>query len=55
MAKDKKFTSKAQERRHAQTRNWLAVHAHQRKGGPMKDRKKEANKKACRARVTLRS
>ena len=46
-----KNTSKAQERRRIATRNWLAVHAHQRKGGPMKNRKKEANKKACRGRV----
>ena len=51
----KNNASKAQERRRVAARNWLAVHAHQRKGGPMKDRKKEANKKACRARVTLRS
>jgi hypothetical protein len=54
MSNNKKFNSKAQERRQAQTRNWLAVHAHHRKGGPMKDRKKEDNKKACRGRVTLR-
>ena len=46
-----KNTSKAQERRRIAARNWLAVHAHQRKGGPMKNRKKEANKKACRGRV----
>lgn len=46
-----KGTSKAQERRRIATRNWLAVHAHQRKGGAMKDRKKEADKKACRKRV----
>jgi hypothetical protein len=53
MAKSKKkFSSKAQERRVLATRNWLAVHAHQRKGGPMKDRKKAENKKACRGRVT---
>jgi|TARA_R110000737_G_scaffold222438_1_gene237706 hypothetical protein len=30
------------------SRNWLAVHAFNRKGGPMKNRKKEANKRACR-------
>ncbi len=47
MAK-KKTSSKAQERRRIAARNWLAVHAHQRKGGAMKDRKKEANKNACR-------
>jgi hypothetical protein len=29
-------------------RNWVAVAAHFRKGGAMKDRKKEANRKACR-------
>ena len=32
-------------------RNWLAVHAHNRKGGAFKDRKKENNKQACRKRV----
>jgi len=32
-------------------RNWLAVHAHFRRGGAMKDRKKEANKRACRQKV----
>tara|TARA_B100001123_G_scaffold108082_1_gene125876 strand:+ start:256 stop:480 length:225 start_codon:yes stop_codon:yes gene_type:complete len=32
-------------------RNWLAVHAHFRSGsGSHKDRKKEANRKACRGR-----
>jgi hypothetical protein len=34
-----------------QRRNWLAVHAHNRKGGAFKDRKKEDNKQACRKRV----
>jgi len=33
------------------TRNWLAVSAHFRRGGAMKDRKKAANKKACRGKV----
>jgi hypothetical protein len=46
-----KNSSKSQERRRIAVRNWLAVHAHQRKGGAMKDRKKEANKNACRKRV----
>tara|TARA_E500000305_G_C3883596_1_gene170918 strand:- start:96 stop:299 length:204 start_codon:yes stop_codon:yes gene_type:complete len=32
-------------------RNWLALHARRRSGGPMKDRKKAADKKACRGRV----
>ena len=48
-----KHTSKAQERRRIAQRNWLAVHAHQRKGGPMKDRKKEADKKVCRKKIRL--
>jgi hypothetical protein len=53
MAKSKKtFVSKAQERRHIAARNWLAIHAHNRKGGPMQDRKKEANKNACRKRIS---
>jgi hypothetical protein len=48
-----KFSSRAQERRRIAARNWLAVHAHQRKGGPMKNRKKEADKKACRQKIRL--
>ena len=32
-------------------RNWLAVHAHNRKAGAMVDRKKKTNKKACRGQV----
>jgi hypothetical protein len=31
------------------TRNWLAVHAHFRKAGPMKDNKKAQSKYECRA------
>jgi len=31
-------------------RNWLAVHAHNRKGGAHVDRKKEDNKSKCRGR-----
>jgi len=34
-------------------RNWIAVHAHMRKGGPMKDRKKEKNKKVCRKKFRV--
>ncbi len=52
MAK-KQVTSKAQERRRIAARNWLAVHAHQRKGGPMRDKKKQEQKKACRGRVRI--
>ena len=32
-------------------RNWLAVHAWNRKGGAMPDKKKVINKKACRKKV----
>ena len=32
-------------------RNWLAVQAHHRKGGAFKDRKKEADKNACRGQA----
>lgn len=33
-------------------RNWLAVHAHFRtSAGPMRDKKKQASKKACRGKV----
>tara|TARA_R110002020_G_scaffold10589_3_gene40384 strand:- start:621 stop:785 length:165 start_codon:yes stop_codon:yes gene_type:complete len=32
-------------------RNWLAVHAHNRKAGAMPDKKKQQNKKACRGQV----
>lgn len=31
-------------------RDWLAVDAHFRKGGAMKDKKKESNKKFCRSK-----
>jgi len=31
-------------------RNWLAIHAHNRKGGAHTDRKKQRNKRACRGR-----
>ena len=48
----KKNESKEQERRRIAARNWLAIHAHNRKGGPMKDRKKAANKRACRGRAS---
>ena len=34
-------------------RNWIAVSAHFRRGGAMKDRKKAANKKACRGKVRV--
>jgi len=32
-------------------RNWLAVHARARRGGPMQDRKKQKNKMLCRKKV----
>jgi len=32
-------------------RNWIAVGAHFRRAGAMKNRKKAANKKACRVKV----
>jgi len=32
------------------TRNWLAVHAHFRKAGSHKDKRKEASKKYCRGK-----
>jgi len=36
-----------------QPRNWLAVHAHfKSSAGAMKDKKKEADKKACRLKGT---
>jgi len=34
-------------------RNWLAVHAFNRKGGAMRDKKKQINKTACRGKVQL--
>jgi len=34
-------------------RNWLAVSAHFRRAGAMKNRKKAANKKACRGKVRV--
>jgi hypothetical protein len=42
---------KAREMKKNRGRNWLAVNAHHRKAGAMKDRKKAANKKACRGQV----
>jgi hypothetical protein len=33
------------------TRNWLAVHARNRRGGVMIDRKKQANKTLCRKKI----
>jgi len=33
-------------------RNWFAVHAHFRKAGSHKDKRKEQSKKACRERIT---
>ena len=43
---------KGREMRKAERRrNWLAVQAHHRKGGAHTDRKKEANKRACRKQV----
>ena len=48
MAKYKQKVRKAVKR----ARNWLAVHAHNRRGGTHTDRKKRANKKACRGKVT---
>jgi hypothetical protein len=32
-------------------RNWLAVHAHNRRAGAMPDKKKQQNKNACRGQV----
>jgi hypothetical protein len=32
-------------------RNWLAVHAHNRRAGAMPDKKKLQNKNACRVQV----
>jgi len=32
-------------------RNWLAIHAFNRKGGAMKNKKKIANKTLCRKKV----
>jgi len=47
----RKGKGKTKEPQRITGRNWLAVHAHQRKGGPMKNRKKQANKHACRGKV----
>jgi len=32
-------------------RNWIAVAAHFRRAGAMKNKKKQANKRACRGKV----
>ena len=48
----KKRTNNSQDHQRVATRNWLAIHAFQRGGaGRHKDRKKAANKKACRGRI----
>jgi hypothetical protein len=47
MKKSKKTTDRAA----TAGRNWHAVNAHFRKAGAMKDRKKAADKKACRGKV----
>lgn len=36
-------------------RNWLAVHAHNRRAGAMPDKKKQQNKNACRVQVKEKS
>ena len=46
MAKKSKKKNKA-----PKERNWLAIHAHNRKGGAMADRKKKQSKRACRGKV----
>jgi len=47
--RQKKKNKKKQEQA-KKDRNWLAVHAHNRKGGAHTDRKKQRNKRACRGR-----
>ena len=48
------MTSKRQKKKNKKKipkeRNWLAVHAHNRKGGAHVDRKKQDNKSKCRGR-----
>lgn len=39
---------KKQKKKKIKWRNWLAIHAHFRRNGAMKDRKKEADKNKCR-------
>ena len=48
--KRQKKKNKKKQAQAPKERNWLAVHAHNRKGGAHTDRKKERNKKACRGR-----
>ena len=43
--------SKKKKKTEPKERNWIAVHAFNRKGGAMKNNKKERNKKACRKKI----
>ena len=45
------FNKKKKRKNQPKERNWLAVHAHFRKAGSHQDKKREANRKACRGRV----
>ena len=49
--KRQKKKNKKKQAQAPKQRNWLAVHAHNRKGGAHTDRKKERNKRACRGKV----
>ena len=43
--------SKKKKQKKIKERNWLAIHAHNRKGGAHTDRKKQRDKRACRGKV----
>jgi hypothetical protein len=49
--KRQKKKNKKKEDQPKKDRNWLAVHAHNRKGGAHVDRKKQRNKRKCRGKV----
>ena len=46
--KKRRKQRKKRQKKPRKPRNWLAVSAHFRKAGAMKDKKKEANKRKCR-------
>ena len=47
-----KRKTKKKQNKAPKERNWLAIHAHNRKGGAMTNRKKEQSKRACRGKVS---
>jgi len=45
----------AQKRKRVNKRNWLAVHAHNRKGGPMQSKKRREERRQSRQKHNIRN